>query len=328
MEIRLVKPEEFDELMDVMNESFGFTEEKDRFQHILPKYYYPENRTMVHVAAFEGGKMVSSVGIYPETFINGDKTIDAACIGAVSTLPAHRGKGYFTAVLTRAIEEARGMGVKLMFLGGDRLRYGRFGFECGGRALTAVISRRTRALLDPRPVEVFEITGGEDPEALEKILKEILDIYDRRPMRFRRRPEDVLKILRSWNSRVFYFRSEGKTAGYFAIHGKDVAETGYVCDIDTAFEAVLRVSDEAVLRLPADAYCPELLDRVNHYGVGADHMYNILDEEAVLEFLGGDAKTLSGLPSEKRARTRLILGDALTESVTGTNIFISGSDSG
>ena len=328
MEIRRVRQDEFDELMDVMNKSFGFDSDEAKFQHILPKYYYPENREMVHIAACEGGKIVSSVGLYPEKFINGGNQIDVACVGGVSTLPEFRGKGYFTEVMDSAVNEARDMGMKLLFLGGDRLRYGRFGFEYGGRTFSARISRRTAGLLKPRPFEVRELTGGESPEETDRLAGDILRIYNTKKMRFLRQREKVIDVLRSWNCRIFYIVSEGETVGYFALHGNETAEIGFVCDIDTAFAAVISITEEAGVHFGAEMYCPEVLEKVGHYSVSENHMFNILDEEALVEFLGGKKETLAGLPADKKARIRLILGDALSGSVTGTDVFISGSDSG
>jgi soluble lytic murein transglycosylase-like protein len=48
LKIRLVKKDEFEELMSLMNISFGFSEEIEKFEHILPKLYYKENKDMIY----------------------------------------------------------------------------------------------------------------------------------------------------------------------------------------------------------------------------------------------------------------------------------------
>ena len=44
MEVRLVKKEEFDELMSLMNTAFDFKKDEDKFEHILPKLYFKDNK--------------------------------------------------------------------------------------------------------------------------------------------------------------------------------------------------------------------------------------------------------------------------------------------
>ena len=57
---------------------------------------------------------------------------------AVATLPAHRGRGYASAVVLRAVEEALAAGHDLVFLTADdddwpKELYARLGFEQIGR---------------------------------------------------------------------------------------------------------------------------------------------------------------------------------------------------
>ena len=42
--IRLVKKEEFEELMNVMNIAFNFNSKEEKFEHILPKLYFKDNK--------------------------------------------------------------------------------------------------------------------------------------------------------------------------------------------------------------------------------------------------------------------------------------------
>jgi predicted acetyltransferase len=50
---------------------------------------------MIHYGVFENGKMVASVGLYFMTFVSKYGTLKAGCVGAVSTHPDYRKKGYF-----------------------------------------------------------------------------------------------------------------------------------------------------------------------------------------------------------------------------------------
>ena len=59
--IRLVKKDEFEELMKVMNTAFNFVREEEKFEHILPKLYFKDNKNMIHYGAFVDGKLVEFV---------------------------------------------------------------------------------------------------------------------------------------------------------------------------------------------------------------------------------------------------------------------------
>ena len=324
-------------LIDVMNGSFGFVDAEAQFEHILPKLYRPDNAKPVHIGAFEGEKLVSSAGIYPLTLINGDKTVSSACVGAVGTLPEYRCRGCFTKVMERVLAEARAMDIDLLYLGGDRLRYNRFGFEYGGRNLCVNISSRTRQLLSPSEFEVVQYDAVSDADR--SIASEMLKIYELAPMRAERSADNIDRVLRSWNSTPYYVLGgqcsgassggrSGPVIGYFSLSGGNVSEIGFTCDIDTILAAVLSVRDNANVVFPMSFYTPALLARVDHYAVSQNHQFNVLNEYAVIRFLGSDPAAVKPLLStDPLTRTRQLLGDPAFDSVTGTNIFISGADS-
>ncbi len=145
MEIRLVKEEEFNNLMECLNSSFGFINDNDKFEHILPKLYYKENPNMIHIAAFDNERIVSAIGLYRMNLINGDKKLKIGCVGAVSTLKEYRNKGLFTAILNKIIDKAKELDFDLLFLSGNRNRYNRFGFENASKELHILVDSRSRS---------------------------------------------------------------------------------------------------------------------------------------------------------------------------------------
>ena len=52
MKIRKVKQSEFESLIELMNASFNM-EGNNRFEHLLPKYYFKENMSMIHYGVYE-----------------------------------------------------------------------------------------------------------------------------------------------------------------------------------------------------------------------------------------------------------------------------------
>lgn len=351
MVVRKVRYGEFETLMNVLNRSFGFERAEDKFEHILPKLYYPDNPSMVHIGAFEDGQLVSAIGLYPMELVFEGRSLRTACIGAVSTLPEFRGRGFFRNVMEATLNEARAMNIPLLFLGGDRLRYGRFGFENSGRTLNIHITKRSENLLTPDPFEVAEYDGTD-----REISGKLLEIYENEPMRMRRTAEELPTVLRSWNCKPYYVtrRSENsgvsasrEIIGYFAIKGNHVSEIGFAggnisrnfpdisrIDLkifDTVLAAILSLTDSATVPLPMRFCTPEVLDRIADYTVSFNHMFNILDEKAVAAFLTSRPDdVLARIPAKAdgKTRIRLLLGDCANDSITGNNLFISGANSG
>ena len=337
MEIRTVKKEEFEELMAVMNESFGFTEKEERFEHILPKLYFPDNPDMTHIGAFADGRLVGCAGLYRSTLLNGDKSLRAGCIGAVATLPGYRGRGVFTNVMSAVTVEAEKEGLDLLFLGGDRRRYGWFGFENAGRNLEVRVSKRGKTLLKPLDRSVERFDGGDAG-----IIREMLKLYNTQKMRTLRTEADFYVTLKSWNAEIYYVaagdgdNADRRMIGYFALARGHISEFVYIEDapgehanLDTMLDAVTEIRNGVSMSLPMRFYRRGVLDRVDSWSVTHNHMFKILNEDAVIEFLGGDPGTVkAGLPDNEKSRAARILGDAAYDSAAGDNMFINEANSG
>ena len=148
MKIRLVKKDEFKELMSLMNTAFSFQKEEDKFEHILPKLYYPDNKNMIHYGVFIQEKLVASIGLYFMELSNNNATLKVGCVGAVSTHPDYRKNGYFKMLMNKILSYAKKHKFDLLFLGGNRFRYNHFGFENAGRKLVFNISNRIIIIIE------------------------------------------------------------------------------------------------------------------------------------------------------------------------------------
>jgi predicted N-acetyltransferase YhbS len=144
-QLRRCQPQDYEEFLAVANEAFGHSQESAWFQqnvgHCVP---YPALATAAdfrhHILAFQDGRVVGGVGAYPMELVvrenNGERfTLKTVGIGQVCCAPEARGQGVMTAALTRALAEAAAKGAVLAVLGGDRFRYGHFGFDFFGSRL-------------------------------------------------------------------------------------------------------------------------------------------------------------------------------------------------
>ena len=123
---------DFDEAMAVMNLAFGKSPPAD-FASILPKLYRPDDSLMACLWALRrDGRIRAVVGIHPLTWKVGAATLPVAGIGGVSTHPDCRGQGMMQRLMTHCVGVMKEEGYPLSVLGGQRQRYGYFGYErCG-----------------------------------------------------------------------------------------------------------------------------------------------------------------------------------------------------
>ena len=223
-EIRLVRKNEFEELMNLMNTAFGFVEEKAKFEHILPKLYFKDNREMIHYGVFENGKLVASVGLYFMTFYSKYGSLKAGCVGAVSTHPDYREKGYFSKTIKKVIGYARRHQFDILFLGGNRFRYNHFGFENAGRKLLVNVSQRTEKLLKTVEFKVEQLDKNNMAE-----IKSCLQLYKKQQLHCNRTLENFYNHLISWDCLPYVIKVNDKIIGYYVIK-----EDNYVMEL--AFE--------------------------------------------------------------------------------------------
>ena len=73
----------------------------------------------------------------------------------------------------------------LLFLGGNRLRYGRFGFENAGRKFVFNISQRTKHRLKPESFEVIKLNKDDHKE-----IETCLSLYNKSSQRMLRTKEN------------------------------------------------------------------------------------------------------------------------------------------
>lgn len=143
LQVRQITADERDRAIAVGNESFGFGPDFGRDWPFL----WHDGRIDNTWACFIGGKMAGIVGSYPMEVTMGGVKFRSACVGTVSTLPAYRGRGVMSAIL-RAVTADMDSGIyDFTWLGGDRQRYGRYGWAFG----VAKLCYRTNAKCLPAP---------------------------------------------------------------------------------------------------------------------------------------------------------------------------------
>ena len=156
MEIRKLCANDYDELLEMLNYTFGTSYGRGMdFLNEQPNMWVRDDEHLgKHLAVFEGGRLASVVGIYPLPAVIDGTEVLFATTGNVATHPDFTGKGYFTELFTRIMAELDVIDADAARLGGARQRYARFGFEPCGTLHKFMINERNRKALQKEPTDI------------------------------------------------------------------------------------------------------------------------------------------------------------------------------
>ena len=134
IEIRRGKPSDYPVLLEQLVQSFRERNPShQRFEVIFPDVVNPSAEAMEqwHLA-FVDGKLAAGVELIPRNLKMGDAELSCGGIGNVHCWQPYRGTGCMSALLNHVIDDMNQKGWSLSLLGGNRARYGNFGWEYAG----------------------------------------------------------------------------------------------------------------------------------------------------------------------------------------------------
>ena len=191
-------------------------EERD-FLNLLPKCDKDQYRPAYNnfVVQDENGEFRSAIGSFYNDMTIGDEQIKACCIGNVAVGKNYRSMGYMIELMELSAEDMGKNGVDVAYLGGQRQRYGYFGFESSGTSYRFNFSRSAyRHALKAMPCGLdIEKLSPNDAESIANIEK----IYSKLPIRSNRKPESYFDVLCSWRDRPYILKDNGDFVGYFVL---------------------------------------------------------------------------------------------------------------
>ena len=216
---RFARPEDEGDILDLINLVFSQTAQPHHFDALLPKVYAHGGYAPIHAVAQEEGRLRAAVGLLPLTLMTGgEKALTGGYIGSVSVHEKSRGRGHMKRLMQMQIEAAKKQGMAFLALGGQRQRYGYWGFEpCGAAYTFSVLAANVRHGIAVAPAVIREITSPDDPDLFAvKRLHESQEQYFLRPR--------LYDTLRSYNARLFTVRrqAEGQIVGYFTAMGDQI----------------------------------------------------------------------------------------------------------
>lgn len=210
------RDEDNKKLIAFLDEVFFTDDPEGRdFYNLLPKCYKDQYRPAYNnfVVQDENGEFRSAIGNFYNDMTVGGEPIKACCIGNVAVGKNYRSMGYMIELMDMSVEDMGRNGVDVAYLGGQRQRYGYFGFETSGTVYRFDFSRsayRHALKAVPCGLDVEELRS-DDSESIAQINR----LYSRLPIRSNRKPESYYDILRSWRDRPYILKKDGEFVGYF-----------------------------------------------------------------------------------------------------------------
>jgi len=135
---RPMRPEEYGQVMAVLERAFGLPE-----HHWLTQYPGTARERFVwddHFVICEQGRVVSHAALYPRTLVVEGDNVPLGGVGSVATDPDFQGRGHFSRLMQHLTGVMRGRGIPLAVLWGRTSRYRHFGYEPAGRRMAFRLS--------------------------------------------------------------------------------------------------------------------------------------------------------------------------------------------
>ncbi len=286
---------DYKKLMDMLDLTFFGNDTLDPvrdFLSLLPCLYKPEyDPCSKNYVVKEDDEVCAAVGFYTYDVQAADEKLVFSGIGNVAVHPDHRSKGYMIDCMKGAIEEMAKLGADVSLLGGQKQRYGYFGYEPAGIGayfdvtktnLRHVFGKDAKSGLTVKEVKI------DDSEELEFIAS----VYKNKPFYVERPQNKLYDILCSGNGTPYIVLDGDKPVGYFAFNRYGaVSEFGCKCAEDAGRVAMAIIEFKDInIKLHVPVFDREIINELLKVcegdGVYHPEMFMILNfENTVRAFL-------------------------------------------
>lgn len=261
-------------LIAFLDEVFFTDDETNRdFLQILPKIYHDEYRPAYNnfVVQDENGDFRAAVGdFYIDLDVCGEN-IKACCIGNVAVGLKYRSMGYMVDLMEMSVEDMMNNGTDLAYLGGQRQRYGYFGFETSGVSYSFEFNKKTaKHIYGGRKSTLRAEKLSENDE---ENIKKIDALYQKNIIKANRPMKDYFRILRTWRHTPYVVFDGDEFAGYFLmnydynwISEASVTKTEYFSELALL---ALEISEKESVRFNV---APFETDKLGYFTVNSENI--------------------------------------------------------
>ncbi|MBQ8763815.1 MAG: GNAT family N-acetyltransferase [Clostridia bacterium] len=332
-------PEKYTKELIEMLDTVFFTDDPNnqKFITLLPKLYKDKySPAYNNVVVMEGEEIKGAVGCYPLNAVAAGRKLKILGIGNVAVTTDCRGKGYMKDTMQMALNIMSEEKFDYSLLGGQRQRYGFFGYEPIGLEYRFLIDNgNIRRILGK--LEKSGFTAREITEKDADIIKKIKVLHEELPFFVERKEEDYIDILHSWNN-IPYAAFEGdEFKGYFTLekHGGKYLHEIRAVDINDMLKLIMCAMETGnlegvAINLPAfdTEYCDFMAKNCGGYSIGTPEMINIFNFRNFIDaFLALKAQRMNLASGTLKILIHGMNGDEfLAVTVDGNNVTVAQAD--
>lgn len=332
-------PEKYTKELIEMLDTVFFTDDPNnqKFITLLPKLYKDKySPAYNNVVVMEGEEIKGAVGCYPLNAVAAGRKLKILGIGNVAVTTDCRGKGYMKDTMQMALNIMSEEKFDYSLLGGQRQRYGFFGYEPIGLEYRFLIDNgNIRRILGK--LEKSGFTAREITEKDADIIKKIKVLHEELPFFVERKEEDYIDILHSWNN-IPYAAFEGdEFKGYFTLekHGGKYLHEIRAVDINDMLKLIMCAMETGnlegvAINLPAfdTEYCDFMAKNCGGYSIGTPEMINIFNFRNFIDaFLALKAQRMNLASGTLKILIHGMNGDEfLAVTVDGKNVTVAQAD--
>jgi Predicted acetyltransferase involved in intracellular survival and related acetyltransferases len=222
-------PQDREDIIDFANYVFSHSYRPHDFIRFVPRLYGEGQHTEgYHYLVKENGKIKAMLCAEPRVLQVGEYSLKMNYIGTVSVHPYARNKGYMKLIMQQMLEEAEENGCVLSALGGQRNRYGYYGYEMGGMKLGFSINDKNIRHYCRDMQKLFTFT--EIKEQDEAILDKVFELCNRQEIKMSRPRNEIFCMLHEWDSTPYAVMENDIFKGYLVLADNNLLEIRLECE--------------------------------------------------------------------------------------------------
>lgn len=255
-----------------------------RFEELFPDSVMPETMGQWRLVLVDG-EVGAGIQLVPRRFVVvRDVHLSGMGLGNVFCYPPFRKRGLMSALLERCIRDMQQEGIGLCLLGGDRTRYGNYGWEHAGCERVLTLAGGVTRFEKSAPISAADLrVWNGDPGELTRIL----EVYSALPYRTERSAAECGRALRRPGQVVWVCDGRETGFGYASVRGNVIVEYGGACEaVGRIVQFLLQNGTWNVALPPVDAESDLeklMLHHAQSYHVRPAGMIRLLSMRAILE---------------------------------------------
>ncbi|MBR6568875.1 MAG: GNAT family N-acetyltransferase [Clostridia bacterium] len=236
-EYRFATPQEMPKVIDFIDLVFSQAAGPHDFAKLIPKVYGDgHDFSAIHAIALEDGEIRGCVAMLPFDMTIAGQKLRVGYVGSVSVHRLSRGAGHMKKLMHMQIEKAKADGIDMLALGGQRQRYGYFGFSPVGGAYSYTITRsNVRHALKEVDASGFTF----EPLTAENSAY-AYDLYQAQPVCGSRSVDNFAEIALTFNAQGWLVKCNGSNAGYLIARNDHKGIREIVMEDESQFAAVFK----------------------------------------------------------------------------------------